>query len=239
MRISIKACAIALLFLPPFSQASAADIIVPQGLGGTWVAQDINGGAVIDTLRTTLEIRPDGSYGGNGGCNTYRGNLKVEEGGAITFAPAAATRKMCAPAIMDQEQKFFDALGTVKSWRLENGFLHLADKDGGHALRLSASPDGTDIVIHLPQTLSVARETVNYVCDDGQKLSVEYINAMPISLAVLAIGENTVIASNVLSASGAKYTGGQYEWWTKGEEATLYDLTRGENAPGVVCRRPS
>jgi membrane-bound inhibitor of C-type lysozyme len=83
----------------------------------------------------------------------------------------------------------------------------------------------------------VVRETLNYQCDADQRISVEYINVGANSLAVVRIGEETVIASNVMAASGAKYAGGRYEWWTKGDEATLYDLTKGENAPGVNCRK--
>ncbi|MCF3639429.1 META domain-containing protein [Rhizobium sp. TRM95111] len=219
--------------------AAAAQTQVPVGLGGAWQAQDIGGNAVIENLQTTLDIREDGTYGGNGGCNTYRGNLKVEENGLITFAPAAATRKMCAPAIMDQEQKFFDALGTVKSWRLENGTLQLADKDGGHVIRLSVLNRGTEITLRLPQTAAVDRQTVNYGCDDGANFAVEYINAGAVSLAVLTIGDASIVTSSVIAGSGAKYAGGKYEWWTKGDEATLYDLTRGETAPGVLCRKAS
>jgi heat shock protein HslJ len=222
------------LAIPSLSKATDS---VPAGLGGTWLAEDIKGGGVIDNLQTTLEIRQDGSYGGNGGCNTYRGKLKVQDG-SIAFAPAAATRKMCAPAMMDQEQKFFDALGTVTSWKLENGILHLTGKDGAHALRLAGLKNGTDIVVHLQGApVAVARETVSYLCDGDLRLAAEYINAGSTSLAVLSIGEETVVAANVLAASGAKYAGGQYEWWTKGDEATLYDLTKGENAPGVTCRK--
>jgi len=214
-----------------------ADEPVPGGLGGAWLAEDIGGNGVIDDLQTTLEIKPDGSYGGNGGCNTYRGKLKVQNG-TIAFAPAAATRKMCAPAIMDQEQKFFDSLGTVTSWKLENGILHLTGKEGAPALRLAGLKNSTDIVIRLPgPEQSVARETISYQCDADQRVVAEYINAGANSLAVLKIGEETLIAANVMAASGAKYAGGRYEWWTKGDEATLYDLTKGENAPGVNCRK--
>ncbi len=210
---------------------------VPAGLGGTWLAEDIAGKGVIDDLQTTLEIKPDGSYGGNGGCNTYRGKLKVQNGN-IAFAPAAATRKMCAPAVMDQEQKFFDALGTVTSWKLENGILHLTGKDGAPALRLAEMKTGTDIVIRLPgPQQDVARETAIYLCDGDRRIGVEYINAGATALAVLSVGEETVVAVNVLSASGARYTGGRYEWWTKGDEATLRDLTEGDEASGLACRK--
>jgi len=216
---------------------ASADEPVPGGLGGSWLAEDIGGNGVIDDLQTTLEIKPDGSYGGNGGCNTYRGKLKVQNG-SIAFAPAAATRKMCAPAVMDQEQKFFDALGTVTSWKLENGILHLTGKEGAPAIRLAALKNSTDVVIRLPgPEQTVTRETLNYQCDGEQRVVVEYINAGANSLAVLTIDEETIIAANVLAASGAKYAGGRYEWWTKGDEATLYDLTKGENAPGTTCSK--
>ena len=215
----------------------AAQEQVPAGLGGAWLAEDIAGKGVIDDLQTTLEIKPDGTYGGNGGCNTYRGKLKGENG-SITFAPAAATRKMCAPAIMDQEQKFFDALGTVVSWKLENGILHLTGRDGAPAIRLAEMKTGTDIVIRLPgPQREVARETVTYLCGEDRRIGVEYVNAGETALAVLSFGEETVVAVNVLSASGARYAGGRYEWWTKGDEGTLRDLTEGEDATGLSCRK--
>ena len=236
MRLSVNALAALLLSLGSATSVFAADTL-PPGLSATWVVEDLNGKGVIDNLQTTLEIRTDGSYGGNGGCNTYRGNLKFEADGTVSFAPAAATRKMCAPAVMDQEQKFFDALGTVRSWRLENGLLHLADKDGGHAMRLAQLKNTTDIVLQVPNTISVDRQTVSYNCDGDLKLKADYVNAESVALAILTFGENFVIASNVLSGSGARYAGGQFEWWTKGDEGTLRDLTKGEDATGITCRK--
>lgn len=237
MRRSFALLPPALLCLVLAAAPAGADEAVPAGLGGSWLAEDIAGKGVIDDLHTTLEIKPDGSYGGNGGCNTYRGKLKVQNGN-IAFAPAAATRKMCAPAVMDQEQKFFDALGTVTSWKLENGVLHLTGKDGAPAIRLAGLKTGTDIVIRLPgPQREVARLTAIYQCDDERRIGVEYINAGDTALAVLSLTDETVVAVNVLSASGARYAGGRYEWWTKGDEATFRDMTTGEDTPGLTCRK--
>ncbi|WP_276522740.1 MliC family protein [Cupriavidus necator] len=36
-------------------------------------------------------------------------------------------------------------------------------------------------------------------------------------------------------ASGARYVGGRYEWWTKGEEGTLRDLMQAENAAPALA----
>ena len=227
----------AFLVLALTGHVQAAEVDVPQGLSGNWRVQEVSGAEAAATPTTTLEIRPDGSYGGNGGCNTYRGNLKVDGGGGIAFAPAAATRKMCAAEIMDLEQKFFDALGTVKAWKIENGMLHLADQEGKHAVRLAALRTGTDILIHLPSDVDVKRETITYECKDGRKVLADYVNAANVSLAVLRIGEETVVASNVVAGSGARYAGGIYEWWSRGDEATLRDVLKDGNGPGVACRR--
>jgi heat shock protein HslJ len=114
----------------------AADT-VPTALVGTWLAEDIGGRGVIDYLQTTLEINDDGTYSGFAGCNSYTGIFNLK-GNVITFGPAGATRKMCVPAVMDQEAKFFDALKTRLSWTIADTKLVLAKPDSGLALRLAA-----------------------------------------------------------------------------------------------------
>ncbi|MBL3684065.1 META domain-containing protein [Sinorhizobium meliloti] len=47
----------------------------------------------------------------------------------ITFGPAAATRKMCVPAVMDQERKFFEALKNGACWRIEGSKLFLGGRN--------------------------------------------------------------------------------------------------------------
>jgi len=114
----------------------AADT-VPTELVGTWLAEDIGGRGVMDDLQTTLEINDDGTYSGFAGCNSYTGIFNLK-GDVITFGPAGATRKMCVPAVMDQETKFFDALKTGLSWTIEDTKLVLVKSDSSLALRLAA-----------------------------------------------------------------------------------------------------
>jgi membrane-bound inhibitor of C-type lysozyme len=90
------------------------------------------------------------------------------------------------------------------------------------------------ITIKLPGSGQAQTQTVDYSCA-GDKVSATYINAPGNALAVVRIGGATVIMANVLAGSGAKYAGGQYVWWTKGREADLYNLTKGEDAPGTHC----
>jgi heat shock protein HslJ len=217
------------------SVSTVAAESVPNELVGTWLAEDIGGGGVIDYLQTTLEINDDGTYSGFAGCNNYTGIFELK-GGEIVFGPAGATRKMCVPAVMDQETKFFEALKAGLSWKIEETKLVLTKADSKTALRLAPHTVSSDVLINIPGARTVDRQALRYDCA-GQSIAAEYINAGPVSLVTLTIGGEFVVASNVLSASGAKYAGGQYIWWTKGDGATLIDTMKGENDPGVTCSR--
>lgn len=107
---------------------------------GEWLAEDILGGGVIDNAQTTLQVAADGSVSGNGGCNRFSGKATID-GDAITFGPLASTRMACAEALMNQEQKFHDALARVAAFRVEpdTGKLVLLDGEGGELVRLAAT----------------------------------------------------------------------------------------------------
>ncbi len=81
------------------------------------------------------------------------------------------------------------------------------------------------------------RKTVSYGCQgDQDSLSVDYINAAPNYLALIPLDGSTLLFNTVLSGSGAKYAAGKYVWWTKGSDASLYDLTQGDKAkPILTC----
>lgn len=89
------------------------------------------------------------------------------------------------------------------------------------------------ITIPLPGGQKVERMKVAYSCSGGLKVQAEYFNATPNALATIAFRKEFVVLANVLAGSGARYAGGQYIWWTKGDNADLYDLTKGENAPPI------
>ncbi len=103
-----------------------------------WLAEDINGGGVIDNAQTTLMINTDGSVTGSGGCNRFMSNASID-GPKITFKPTVATRMMCAPALMDQEQKFFAALEQTRSYSVDadTSKLLLHDEAGKVIARLA------------------------------------------------------------------------------------------------------
>jgi heat shock protein HslJ len=103
----------------------------PAALAGTsWRATAVNNGkqavvSVVKDSEPTLEFLADGKAAGSAGCNRYTTTYSAS-GSKLTFAAAAATRKMCArPEIMEQEQSFLSALATVASARFEGDRLEL------------------------------------------------------------------------------------------------------------------
>jgi membrane-bound inhibitor of C-type lysozyme len=92
-----------------------------------------------------------------------------------------------------------------------------------------AAAHADPLTIDLPG--AAERQTVAYACDGGRKVTAEYVNAGANSLAILTFGEQTILMASVLAGSGARYAGQQYVWWTKGNSADFYDVTKGEYAP--------
>lgn len=78
------------------------------------------------------------------------------------------------------------------------------------------------------------RTVVRYNCEQAEPLVAEYVNAAPNFLAILPIEGHKLVFVTVLSGSGARYAAGEYEWWTRGDEATLTNLTTPDAEP-VTC----
>lgn len=232
--VALMACACVLIEAGA-PQTVAADTTIPKELVGTWLAEDINSAGVIDFLQTTLDLNDDGTYGGMAGCNHFTGTFTVKSF-QIAFGPAAATRKLCAPAVMDQEAKFFKALQQSDlTYEVKDGQLKFYTLDFHVPVRFTRLETTVDLTLKVPAG-PIDRMAVRYDCA-GKAVDADYVNAGAVSLVTLTMGQEVVVAANVLSASGAKYMGGQYTWWTKGDSATLYDAMAGEDDKGVACKR--
>ena len=70
---------------------------------------------LIDSSHLTVTFGEDGRAYGTAGCNHWFAGYTLE-GKQISFGPAGSTRKMCAPSLMEQEQRFLDALTKVQRW---------------------------------------------------------------------------------------------------------------------------
>lgn len=102
------------------------------------------------------------------------------------------------------------------------------------SLALAALPAmaADKVTLDLPE--GTTEISASYNCGDFT-LDARYINGEQIMLAELKWPENHIIAAEVIAASGARYAAGPYVWWSKGNDGTLYDVTKGENDPGITC----
>ena len=105
--------------------------------GPTWLAEDIKGGGVIDNAQSKIEIAAGGKVAGSGGCNRLFGAATIA-GETLTFGGIGTTRMACAPALMDQEQKFLGALAATRTFRLDGPFLRFYDAGGAELVRFTA-----------------------------------------------------------------------------------------------------
>ena len=76
--------------------------------------------------------------------------------------------------------------------------------------------------------------TVRYQCDGDKTLTVRYFNSADNQAAVFRLDGKPVLAVTTVAASGARYVGGRYEWWTKCDTGTLRDLMQQENAAAAL-----
>lgn len=99
--------------------------------GAEWVVEDLRGAGIVDRSRATLAFAADGRVSGRGSCNRYTAAYSLT-GEGMTISAPASTRMACAPALMQQEQRFFDLLAQVRRFAFgAGGALVLHAADGG------------------------------------------------------------------------------------------------------------
>jgi putative lipoprotein len=107
-----------------------------------WRVQDLAGKPLGAPGHATLTIGSDMRAGGRGGCNSYFAQAQLN-GPDLAFSAVAATRIACSdPTTMADENAYFSALGTVRSFLIEGTSLHLLDKDGHEAIGLLKDNSG-------------------------------------------------------------------------------------------------
>lgn len=102
--------------------------------GSRWRLEDLAGQGVLDRVEATLEFPAPDTIAGSGSCNRFSGPVAIE-GARIAIGNLAATRMACPEAIMDQEQRYFDALGTAERFELQGSILRIFVAGRGQPLR--------------------------------------------------------------------------------------------------------
>jgi heat shock protein HslJ len=121
---------------PAPASASGMPVFDTALIGSIWLAEDIGGTGVVDNLQSKLQFVSPTQVAGHAGCNSFSGTAVLTTA-KLSIGPLASTRKMCPPAVMDQENRFLRTLETVHSARVENDLLYLRDGGGQTVVRLS------------------------------------------------------------------------------------------------------
>lgn len=110
--------------------------------GAGWAVEAIDGKAIVERARATLDFGSDGRVSGRAFCNNFTGQYKLTGEGLTVSPNIAATMMACPPALMTQEASFLEVLRSVRRFDLTaDGALVLRTDDGRTltARRMSAS----------------------------------------------------------------------------------------------------
>ena len=201
--------------------------------GTTWHIDDVDDTGVVDRSMITMQFEAGGRVAGNTGCNRYFGSVSLDAD-RLSFSQLGSTRRACVPALMNQEQRFLEALQSVTSYRIdEREILLLLDGNGARRLRgarIQADPTADVGFGNEPQDRAPGSLT-QFDCGSAGTIELRFLG--PETVQIMRNGMATVL-QRVRSASGARYAGDGMEFWNQGDEAMLE--IDGER---VSCRRTS
>ena len=90
---------------------------------------------LIDRSMLTLTLGDNNQASGLAGCNNWMAEYQLG-GDRLSLDNIATTRKLCAPALMEQEQRFLAALATVQRWEFAEHQQLLLWPEQGAAIKL-------------------------------------------------------------------------------------------------------
>jgi heat shock protein HslJ len=99
--------------------------------GRTWQLTELDGAAPLEG--TIIDLTIDGEQlSGSAGCNRYSGTAQVDtDASTMTLGPnLASTMMACEEPIMEQEQRYLDALVRVTAYEMASDTLTLLDAEG-------------------------------------------------------------------------------------------------------------
>jgi heat shock protein HslJ len=176
----------------------------------------------------TLAFAADGKLAGAAGCNNYTASFTTS-GERIEIGQAAATRKVCSQpeGIMEQEDRFLNALASAATWRLDGDRLELRTAAGALALSLSAA-DSAAVWTTEPRRAALPSQV--FLCGDLRVLLTHHGERMQLS-----VGGEIFAMQQIEAASGARYVAvddATTSFWSKGDAATL--VIRGQAYPNCM-----
>lgn len=148
----ITAIALLAIALGAGSASAAQGGLPPEMTGVEWALVSLQDapGSVQDTTGKglTIQLDPDGSVFGSGGCNRFRGGFTAGDAQQLSIGPLASTLIGCDQPVADLETAYLQALEGVSSYALDGaGGLELTFGGGQGVLTYAGGQPAA-----LPQT---------------------------------------------------------------------------------------
>ncbi|MDX1707410.1 MAG: META domain-containing protein, partial [Desulfobacterales bacterium] len=86
------------------------------------VLEEIDGSPAVDNVQSTIRFQGNDRIAGWGGCNRYFANYRSGYR-SFTVGPIGSTRRVCPPVVMEQEERFLNALQKARSIGMEEDRL--------------------------------------------------------------------------------------------------------------------
>jgi heat shock protein HslJ len=122
-----------LVALLAMAGASAAPLA-----GSEWWPTEVEGEARPGTGESFVRFESDGKVAGHGGCNRFFGSYDTS-GDQLQIGALGATRRACAGATGEDEQRFLGALQKTHRYERDGIELTLFDESGAVLMRLRQS----------------------------------------------------------------------------------------------------
>lgn len=123
----------------PSPETTPPSGITPLGdrlLNTAWLLEDLGGTGVVDRAQSTLQFVEPGGIAGRGACNHYFGSITLE-GDRLSIHSIGSTEMACAPAIMDQEARFLNALLGANRVEIAGAYLLIYFAGSDHPLKFT------------------------------------------------------------------------------------------------------
>jgi heat shock protein HslJ len=122
MKLDFPVLIFAWFMIAGCSHTAESPMVVNELIGTEWGLEEIDGSGVADNVQSTLRFERNDRIIGWGGCNRYFTGLR-STGNGIKLGPIGSTRRICPPVVMDQEDRFFEALENARAIRIEGPYL--------------------------------------------------------------------------------------------------------------------
>jgi heat shock protein HslJ/uncharacterized membrane protein len=196
--VALSACQTA---APAGAARSPADVPLS---GTSWIAEDIDGGGVLEAVQSTLTFESDERIVGLAGCNSYFAPIQLS-GTTLRSGAIGSTRRACPPPVMSQERLFLGALAAVTAFRREDRTLLLVDATDRVRVRLTRAVERAEMVRA-------------FDCAEGPVFVLVPVLGGDVALE---LDRDVLRLTRQPTGSGARYSDGKVTVWNKGREASL------------------